>query len=311
MNQPSFSIIVPIYGVEKYIERCARSLFCQKYERIQFIFVNDGTKDRSIEILKALIDKEFAQLREKIVIIDKENGGLPAARKTGLEYATGDYILHVDSDDYLGDSAIVKLAETIENSGADYINFGFQKEYADRISVKRCKNTYRKEEYRLKMISGKAFPSVWSKCISRSLYENQLCYPKYSYGEDLILTLQLSFYAEKIVWLDEILYHYEKGNPGAITAQQKARSHSQACNNLLDLYNFYGGKTVGTPLETITPSLMFRVGWYTVVNKLDFFDTHPELIEYLHAAPLGKGYYIPVPLQLYLKFYLNFFCKKH
>ena len=100
-SHPSFSIIAPIYGVERYIVNCADSLLGQTYDNIQFIFVNDGTKDASIELLSKLIDKKYGALKDRIVIVNKLNGGLPAARRTGMEYATGDYILHVDSDDWV------------------------------------------------------------------------------------------------------------------------------------------------------------------------------------------------------------------
>lgn len=93
------SIIVPIYGVERYIEKCAESVLSQTWPDIQFIFVNDGTPDRSIELLEALIDSRFAHLKDRIVIINKENGGLPQARLSGLKVATGDFVMHVDSDD--------------------------------------------------------------------------------------------------------------------------------------------------------------------------------------------------------------------
>ncbi|MBQ5836463.1 MAG: glycosyltransferase family 2 protein, partial [Alistipes sp.] len=93
------SLIVPIYGVERYIAQCAKSVLGQTYEDIQFIFVNDGTKDRSMEILGELIEAEFSHLKERILIINKENGGLPSARKAGLEAAEGEYILFADSDD--------------------------------------------------------------------------------------------------------------------------------------------------------------------------------------------------------------------
>ena len=76
MNKPSFTIIVPIYGVEKYIRQCADTVLGQTYDRIQFVFVNDGTKDRSMEVLEELIAEKYEHLRDSILIINKENQGL-------------------------------------------------------------------------------------------------------------------------------------------------------------------------------------------------------------------------------------------
>ena len=85
----ALSVIVPIYGVEEYIAKFTHSLLGQTYTDVQFIFVNDGTKDCSIEILTGIIEDEYPHLRPNILIINKENEGLPKARKTGLEHAVG------------------------------------------------------------------------------------------------------------------------------------------------------------------------------------------------------------------------------
>ena len=106
----SISLVIPIYGVERFIGRFAESVLGQSYPFIQYVFVNDGTKDSSIQILESLIDSKFSHLRDRIVIVHKENEGLPAARKTGIEYATGDYIWHIDSDDWIEEEAVSKIA---------------------------------------------------------------------------------------------------------------------------------------------------------------------------------------------------------
>ena len=103
------SLIVPIYGVERYIRQFAESALGQTYDDMQFVFVNDGTKDRSMEILQELIDEKYSSLKSRIVIINKENGGLPSARKAGLDVAEGEYILFADSDDWLDTDAVMKV----------------------------------------------------------------------------------------------------------------------------------------------------------------------------------------------------------
>ena len=126
------SLIVPIYKVEKYIGQCARSVLGQSWPSIQFIFVDDCSPDKSIDILEALIDREFASLKDHIQIIRKPvNEGLPQARKTGLEAATGDYILHVDADDWIEPDAVEKLALKAEETEADVVYFFAWKEFGD------------------------------------------------------------------------------------------------------------------------------------------------------------------------------------
>ena len=131
------SLIVPIYGVEKYIGKFAESALEQTYQDIQFIFVNDGTKDRSMEILNGLIDGKYSHLRERILIIDKENGGLPSARKAGLEAAEGEYILFADSDDWLEREAVEKVMSKAQETDADIVYFDIVKEYGHKKSIKR------------------------------------------------------------------------------------------------------------------------------------------------------------------------------
>ena len=136
-NSHKISLIVPIYGVEKYIRKFAETALGQTYDDIEFIFVNDGTKDRSMEILEALIEERFSHLRPRIVIINKENGGLPMARKSGLEVATGEYILFADSDDWLELDAVEKVVAEAERTDADIVYFDLVKEYGHKTSYKR------------------------------------------------------------------------------------------------------------------------------------------------------------------------------
>lgn len=109
---PKVSVIIPVYGVEKYIERCARSLFEQTLVDMEFIFVNDSTKDNSIDILLKVIN-EYPQRKNQIKILHHEvNKGLPAARQTGIKVAKGDYIAHCDSDDWVTSNAYQEMYET-------------------------------------------------------------------------------------------------------------------------------------------------------------------------------------------------------
>ena len=106
---PKVSILVPVYGVEKYIERCARSLFEQTYKNIEFIFINDCTKDNSIKVLEDTL-KDYSTIGENVIIVEHEyNKGLAGARNTGVSNASGEFILWVDSDDSIDRSAVEKL----------------------------------------------------------------------------------------------------------------------------------------------------------------------------------------------------------
>ena len=119
MKQPLISVIIPVYGVEKYIAQCLESIINQTYKNLEIIVVNDGTKDRSAEIAK-----EYAAKDSRIKVYDFKNGGLSVARNRGLEIATGEYISYLDSDDWLDTKMYETLLETAMKNEADMVKCG-------------------------------------------------------------------------------------------------------------------------------------------------------------------------------------------
>ena len=165
MCAPVISIIIPIYGVERYIGRFAESVLGQKYPHIQFVFVNDGTKDNSMQILDDLIKEKYSHLKERIIIINKENGGLPSARKIGMKYVTGDYVWHIDSDDWIEEDAVQKIADfTVSQNFPDVIYFDFFKEYTDKTKLKREREytTGEKDKYIINMFNHDSYAFSYS-----------------------------------------------------------------------------------------------------------------------------------------------------
>ena len=101
MDQPLVSVLIPVYQVEDFIERCARSVFEQTYQNLECVFVDDGSTDSSIDILNQIIN-EYPSLKDNVHIIHhQENRGLAAARNTAINSCHGDFVMHVDSDDWL------------------------------------------------------------------------------------------------------------------------------------------------------------------------------------------------------------------
>lgn len=119
MKQPLISVIIPVYGVEKYISQCLESVINQTYKNLEIIVVNDGTKDRSADIAK-----KYAAKDSRIKVYDFKNGGLSVARNRGLEIATGEYISYLDSDDWLDTKMYETLLETAMKNEADMVKCG-------------------------------------------------------------------------------------------------------------------------------------------------------------------------------------------
>ena len=120
MKQPLISVIIPVYGVEKYISQCLESVINQTYKNLEIIVVNDGTKDRSADIAK-----EYAAKNSRIKVYDFKNGGLSVARNRGLEIATGEYIAYLDSDDWVDKKFYAVLLKAAMVNDADMVKCGF------------------------------------------------------------------------------------------------------------------------------------------------------------------------------------------
>ena len=300
------SIIAPIYGVEKYIVEFADSVLSQSYPNIEFIFVNDGTKDRSIELLEELIDSKYSHLRPQIKIIHKENGGLPAARRTGLEHATGDYIYNVDSDDWISEGSIEKIAQKISETNADIIYFNYVKEYSKRSSVKRerCYENSERKEYIRNMYNHRSFGTLCNKVIRRELFiNNDIAVPRYGYAEDCFVSTQLVGYAKSVAYLDENIYHYRKGDASAMTAQQRRKRKREYALNFIDLYLKYKDMPAdNNPVAGIFDDMLMQIGWYSIFYRLDLFSEYPWLGEAVRGAKIrGGGSDVPIVAQIITK----------
>lgn len=211
MNNPKISIIIPVYGVEKYIGECLESVVNQTLKDIEIIIVNDGTRDNSMKIVeKYLKDK-------RIKVINKENGGLSSARNAGIKEAKGSYILHVDSDDFIDLEMSELMYKKAIEKDADVVIVDI-KLFGNTIKEKWQDSTflenkiYTGKEYLEEYFLGKGCPAVCNKLWKRELYiKNRVYHPEnISYGEDGATTPRLLINADKIIKINRSLYHYRK-----------------------------------------------------------------------------------------------------
>lgn len=216
---PKVSVIIPIFGVEKYIERCARSLFEQTLDDIEYIFVDDCTNDHSINVLENVI-LDYPNRRSQVKIIHHEvNLGLPFARKTGIEASTGDYIAHCDSDDWVELNMYERMYEIAAKENLDIVVSDFFNDTGVNSINKSDNVDNDRLEYIKRLLCGKCYPVVWNKLCKRSLYDKKFKYATGNLGEDFVLTLQLIVRSEKIEHLSVPLYHYYY-NPSSLTKHQ-------------------------------------------------------------------------------------------
>lgn len=236
------SVVVPVYGVEKYIARCAKSLLEQTYADKEIVFVDDASPDRSVEILKQVLD-DYPHVQTRI-LSHAVNLGLAATRKTGLDAATGEYIVSVDSDDYLELNALELLAQKARETKAEVIALDCWFEWNNRRKV-YCgdfsANTY---EYSRILLSGAALPNMWRHMIRRDLYIRTGLYPieGLNNGEDYVLTPRLCWFAQSVAKMETPLYHYYQMNNGSITHNVSESGIRQLTQALEQLSVFYADK---------------------------------------------------------------------
>lgn len=206
----SVTIIITIYKCEQFIESCVRSLFAQTLDNIEYIFVNDATPDNSIKILNTII-KDYPNRNNAIKIINlAQNGGVANARQIGVTNATGEYIIHADSDDWVDKNMYERLYLKAKETGADIVGCNFRHEFSDLQYDFHQQYGHSIEENIKRLINGKIFPSLCTSLTRRSLIiENGITFPiGLNMGEDLFFNLHLYLHAKKIVSMDWAPYHY-------------------------------------------------------------------------------------------------------
>lgn len=309
MSKYKISLVVAIYGVEKYIEKFANTALGQTYQNVQFVFVNDGTKDSSMDILNRVIEEQYSHRKDDIVIVNKENGGLPSARKAGIDAADGEYILFADSDDWLELDALGKIADHIDKTGADIVYFDLIKEYGHKQSYKREKEytVETKDKYIINIFNYSSHGYTCTKCFRKSIYtDNVIYFPKLGMHEDIYLMSQIIFYAKSLSHLPEALYHYRKDNTASFTAQNGEKRHVASTKNLLDLYEHYRDNLKGSPIENVAGSILMRAGQHSIMHGYDFFKHYPYLAADIRKTPIRCHYRSSVFTQMIVKLYARF-----
>lgn len=203
------SIIIPVYNAENYIEKCIKSLINQTYKFLEIIFVNDGSTDSSLQILK-----KYRLEYNNIIILEQKNKGQGEARNLGIKNARGRFITFADSDDWLSDEYIEVLYKDIIDNNADISICNMAKVIEkSEIEIKSSKFPFKelnREEAIKQILLDKELKSYpWGKMYKKDLFEkNKITFPQRMFYEDLAIIIKLFFYAEKIVLNNQYCYYY-------------------------------------------------------------------------------------------------------
>lgn len=288
---PEISIIVPVYKVEPFLDRCIKSIVEQTLEDLELILINDGSPDNCPMICDAWAEKD-----SRIKVIHKTNGGLSDARNAGLDIATGKYIGFVDSDDYIKKDMYEILLNVLNSTGADFIKSNYISFEEETIPVYESVETritvfnavealenFMNEEYSCE----KPMKStIWDGLYKKELFSN-IRFPKGKINEDTFIFPELILKAKKIVHINEAFYYYYK-RPGSIV-------HSGINEREINSRNLW--VHIGNVMENFTDkfrekccinsvsrylSILSRIYFSTFKDEY-FSSVRKELIEYFQA----------------------------
>ena len=241
------SVVIPVYKVEDYIGRCVRSLMLQTYQDVEFLFVDDASPDRSMQIVREITSEYNRDVR---ILTHSENKGLPSARNTGLRAARGEFIYHCDSDDWLDHSLLEKMVNAAIANDADFVYCDFYLSFSESERYMRNPDYENSIEALEKgFLAGQMKYNVWNKLVKRSLYvDNDICSPEEHCkgGEDLMM-VKILCASSKCIHVPEALYHYNRANENAITKTRSKRHFEDIKANADDAIAFLTSHHIPNP----------------------------------------------------------------
>ena len=268
MNETFFSIIIPVYKVEKYLNQCVDSVLSQTFNDYEIILVDDGSPDNS-----PLICDEFSASNSRVKVIHKPNGGLSSARNAGLDIAKGKYIIFLDSDDYWCDCyCLEKLSNELKNEEIDIIIFGMKKYYQtdNKFGGERIPKTFYKnvssndKTTHVLMQNNEYMACAWDKLIKRSLIEKSgLRFVEGQLSEDIEWCAKLLLLNPVIRTVPECFYVYRQQNSNSITNNIERRNLENICD-IVTRYSDIGKEKNNVALLNYTANQYLL--WMTVSN---------------------------------------------
>lgn len=322
---PKVSVVVAVYNVSQYIEQCVRSLFSQTLEDLEFIFVDDKSRDGSMDIVREVL-KEYPDREQQVrMFFHKENQGVAATKNEGIENATGEYLAIVDPDDYIEANMMEEMYREAENKEADivicdYYRFGDEPESIETSVAKGRGDDGNKIK---DDILNRRRPTL---CIMRlirlSLFHKEVeAWPVGRYAEDIVYSTVTTYYAQRIAYVNNPLYHYRihtNSLAHALSEEQRWVRYYGYMENVNIMEDFM--KKVGCEEQYWKGILIHKVRTRNqllpIGNKWKYrklwFQTYPEINkmlfwgdEHYHSTYKEKIWFIVVALGLYP------YCKKY
>lgn len=319
------SVIIPVYNVEKYLPKSLGSAINQTYGQLEIICINDGSPDNSLEILE-----DFAKKDSRIKIINQENKGLSGARNAGIKAATGDYIVFLDSDDWMDEDAVEAAVSKAEN--ADTVLWGYIREFADKSLEKKIfegdrlfdEAATRELHRRLAGLTGEelsnpentdALVTAWGKLYTASIIkENDLQFvdTKIIGTEDLLFNMHYFGFAKSCYFIDKPFNHYRKDNETSLTRSYKPKLFAQWSELYSRIRNYLNENSLGEDFHRALDNRICLSMIGLGLNELCNTDSHSKRMKNLKAILSSEQYkkafsnlefgYFPIHWKLFFTF---------
>mgnify|MGYP004561974975 FL=1 len=309
MKYPLVTIIIPVYNAEKTLSRCINSVLKQDYQNIEVLIIDDGSTDNSFKICQA-----YAQMDDRVTYVHQENSGVASVRSKGLLYANGDYIIHVDSDDWIEKEYLKCLVQTAQTANVDvvvcdyYVNTHNNQILITQRPQHQDGKTFFKDFFR----SG-IHAALWNKLVNRNILkkEHEYFFKGINYCENILFWSQILLYKNvKIGYCHKALYHYDNyTNDTSITRNYSIDTWNMRCAYLLKLKELLDDKLYKVEIG-LTELQLCREG--LIYGYMSLKKTKKAVLRnyrYIHIMPISKkkklGYYLlPICKQVATKLLL-------
>ena len=258
MGEERISVIVPIYNVQQCIERCVLSIIGQTYKNLEILLIDDGSPDQCGQLCDM-----YKTWDERIHVVHKKNGGLSDARNVGLDLCTGDYVVFVDSDDWLDLDMIEVLYNTLKENQADIAECSYRNLYKDQVVEEtNCSGQLILGDaiFALEaMLDWRYFkPNAWNKLYKRDVI-GAIRYPKGRIHEDEFTTYKIMYNAKKLAYIDVSKYNYDRRRTDSITGEQFSEKNLDACEAFRERITFFEENGITTLEEKMNNVYCWQV----------------------------------------------------
>ena len=304
-------VVVPIWNVAPYIERCVESLMMQALDDMQFVFVDDASPDNSIDILNTVLARHPERATQVSVVHHEVNKGLPTARKTGLGHINAEYVAHCDSDDWCDPTMYEKMYLSAKSNDADMVICDFY-----RTNGKKRFRRRNHEPADGDLVRGflhRLFsPCVWTRLTRTEIYR-QVDFPTEYYLEDWVQSTQTQALCQVVNFLHEPLYYY-RHNPNSLTKHLSENSCDEGLRQCMANFKFVEDYVLSRNLAVANDLIWMKFYVrFKLQGKLrqrkgrnQYLSTYPEINRHIFGCPYlslqDKASYLAIYLNLYPEF---------